>query len=243
MLNSIKNGLRHRFDSPLAEFHSDNYLRHNARRLEHLSSLNIMVHGQDVLEVGAGVGDHSTYYIDRGCNIHITDARPENIKILNKRFPKHSIGLLDMENLSALPQESYDIVHCYGLLYHLGNPKEALTYLSNYTRRYLFLETCVSFGDGLEINLVEEPKENPSQAFSGTGCRPTRPWLHQTLNQLFEYVYIPETQPNHAEFPTNWAQSGEEHVGNARAVFIASREKLELDTLTTELLMQQTHHA
>ena len=50
-------------------FHSWHYLRHNARRLEHLASLQIPIRGKSVLEIGAGIGDHSSYYLDRGCTV------------------------------------------------------------------------------------------------------------------------------------------------------------------------------
>src|SRR5438045_3527021 len=57
-------------------FHSWHYLRHTSRRLEHLASLSIPIFNTSVLEAGAGVGDHSHYYLDRGCQITITEARP-----------------------------------------------------------------------------------------------------------------------------------------------------------------------
>lgn len=50
---------------PSLYFHSYDYLRHNARRLEHLASLGLPITGRSVLEVGAGIGDHSHFYIDR----------------------------------------------------------------------------------------------------------------------------------------------------------------------------------
>ena len=61
------------------------YIRHNARRLEHLASLGLPLHGKKVLEVGAGIGDHSSFYLDRGCEMLITEARPENLEILRLR--------------------------------------------------------------------------------------------------------------------------------------------------------------
>jgi len=43
----------------LNDFHSVGYLRHNARRLEHLNSLGLDISGRSVLELGAGIGDHT----------------------------------------------------------------------------------------------------------------------------------------------------------------------------------------
>src|SRR5262249_51294506 len=76
-----------RTNAAVFNFRSDGYLRHNARRLEHLASLQIPVAGLSVLEIGAGIGDHSHYYIDRDCVITITEARSENLEWLKKRYP------------------------------------------------------------------------------------------------------------------------------------------------------------
>lgn len=228
---------------PVLHFHSDHYLRHNARRLEHLASLGIPVAGMSVLEVGAGIGDHSHYYIDRGCTITITEVRSENLKYLRKRYPHCDVQFLDMENPSPVNGSPFDIVHCYGLLHHLKNPKQALKFLALSTKRILFLETCVSFGDSEEINLTTETQTDPTQAYSGTGCRPTRPWLFKQLQGLFENVYIPRTQPNHEEFPLDWTDPEKHKPPVQRAIFVASRERLENETLSPFLIDKQTRHA
>jgi len=195
-----------------------------------------------VLEVGAGIGDHSHYYIDRECRLTITEARKENFKYLKRRYPDHDIQYLDMENPFTIKNGEFDIVHCYGLLYHLSNPEKALKFLGGCCSQILFLETCVSFGDDENKNIVSENKSDPTQAFSGKGCRPSRSYLFQRLRDCFEYVYIPKTQPNHKEFPIDW-MSPEKHKANlARSIFIASRIKIDNNILTTELLNHQKRH-
>jgi hypothetical protein len=103
-----------------AHFQSHDYLRHNSRRLEHLASLRIPVSGSRVLEVGAGIGDHSHYFLDRGCTLTVTEARPENLAALRARYPRVDVQALDLEHPRELPGAPYEIVYCYGLLYHLG---------------------------------------------------------------------------------------------------------------------------
>ncbi|OYQ62779.1 hypothetical protein B9G53_20315 [Pseudanabaena sp. SR411] len=227
---------------PVTEFHANHYLHHNARRLEHLASLRIPVAGMSVLEVGAGIGDHSHYYIDRGCSVTITEVRDENLYYLRKRYPWYRVHFLDMESPSNIESSPFDVIHCYGLLYHLNSPKKALEYLSQNTKKMLFLETCVSFGETDEINLTGEKQLDPTQANSGTGCRPTRAWLFRELQSLFEYVYLPTTQPCHDEFPLDWTIQKNPKSRLQRAIFIASREPLENERLTTSLILQQTRH-
>src|ERR1700682_5619401 len=62
---------------PTAEqhFHSSSYLRHNASRQEHLATLGLDLNNKSVLEVGAGIGDHTTFFLDRGCEVLCTAPR------------------------------------------------------------------------------------------------------------------------------------------------------------------------
>lgn len=228
---------------PRRYFHAFYYLRHTACRLEHLASLHLPVQGLRVLDVGAGIGDHARYYLDRGCQVTLTEPRPENIAMLRSRFPEADIRRQDLEAPgTGLENEMYDVTHCYGLLYHLQNPTDALGYLAKITRGMLLLETCVSFGAESSINVVSEPRHDLTQAFSGKGCRPTRPWIFDQLKQHFAHVYVPLTQPNHPEFPTDWTRPESHAAPLSRAVFIGSRIPLDNDQLTTSLPATQQRH-
>jgi 2-polyprenyl-3-methyl-5-hydroxy-6-metoxy-1,4-benzoquinol methylase len=223
---------------PLRAFHSHDYLRHNARRQEHLASLGIPVAGTSVLEVGAGIGDHTHYFLDRGCRVTITEAREDNLRLLRKRYPSKDIRHLDLEEPIALKDAPFDIVYCYGTLYHLSDPGSAIKYLSENCAGKLLLETCVSFGNEVSINPALENQKSLSQAISGKGCRPTRPWVMRELQKYFEFVYASVTQPNHEEFPIDWTSRGN-GVPFSRAVFVGSRSPIDNPALSGELLSQQ----
>jgi hypothetical protein len=225
-----------------ASFRSDHYTRHNARRLEHLASLGLNLAGKTVIEFGAGIGDHSHYYIDRGCPITITEARPENIAYLKARYPEQGVFYLDLEKPEIDPKAAYQVVHCYGTLYHLVDPAQAIAFMAGINREILLLETCVSFGDGEAVNSVSEMQSNPTQAFSGRGCRPTRPWLFHELKKHYRHVYIPLTQPNHHEFPLDWSQPEKHQSKFSRSIFIASRSPIDSSLLSAELLNKQIRH-
>lgn len=224
------------------EFHSDHYMRHNARRLEHLASLNIPVAGKTVLEVGAGIGDHSSYYLDRGCTLTSTEGREKNVRVIKRRFPGVQADVLDMEAPHDLSGAPFDVVHCYGLLYHLGDPERALYYLGKVSKELLLLETCVSFGSESSIHVVDENKAKPSQSYSGAGCRPTRVWIMEELRKHFPFVYIPETQPNHEEYPLDWTSSEKHRLALSRAIFIASRKPIQNPLLKLDLVDRQKRH-
>jgi hypothetical protein len=209
------------------------YLRHNQRRQEHLASLNLDIAHKSVVEIGAGVGDHTEFWLDRKADILITEARAENLKILRARYPANKVQELDMDQLENVKlNRDFEIVYCYGLLYHLGKPAEAIEFMARHCSSMLLLESCVSVGDDESVNLVSEVKD-PTQSFSGTGCRPTRVWVHNQLKKYFNHVYMPVTQPAHPEFPLDWKKK--DHTPLTRAVFVASRTAVDNELLTSRI--------
>lgn len=221
-------------------FWSHDYQRHNQRRQEHLASLHLPLVGKSVLEVGAGVGDHTSFFIDRGCDVTTSDGRPGNVEQLNLRFPDMDVRLLDLDPPRADPIE-VQVIYCYGLLYHLSDPEAAIDYLARCTTELLLLETCVSFGDEEAANSVEEPQHSLSQAVTGVGCRPTRPWIWARLAERFEHVYATRTQPWHEQFPLDW-QTPPRDGRLTRSVFVASRQPLSCEPLLDHLPSNQFRH-
>ncbi len=205
-------------------FHRDDYLDINNSRFEHLDLLGIDFSNKAILEVGAGIGDHTNHLLKYGPkHIHATDIREENIQILRNNFqdnPLVSIGALDME---SPPQtyDRYDICYCYGLLYHLSEPKKAIEFMSKWTKDILLLETCVDYSYDNSINNIPEEKEKYSQSYHGYGCRPGRKWIYRILKKYFDFVYIPWIQPNHEQFPLDWSLKNFPDK-LTRSIFIAS---------------------
>jgi hypothetical protein len=225
-------------NSSVASFQTAHYQNHNQKRLAHLASLGLDITGKTVLELGAGIGDHTGFWLDRGCQVVSIEARVEVLAVLQARYPQVTALALDLEDPQTKFEGSFDIVYCYGLLYHLANPETALVFMAEHCRNLLLLETCVSFGSEMSPNICVEDDEEPTQSFSGQGCRPTRPWLHHQLKQHFEFVYMPATQPNHLEFPLDWTVS-EPPQPLIRSVFIASRSPIDNPLLRLDIPMHQ----
>jgi Methyltransferase domain len=224
---------------PLTSFATDHYRRHNSRRLEHLATLGLDLSDRRVLELGAGIGDHTSFFLDRGCRVTALEGRPENVEILKVRFPSAETLWLDLDDDETSDLGRFEIVYAYGVLYHLAEPRRAIARMSAWCSDLLLLETCVSFGVEAAVNPVAEDANDPSQSVRGLGCRPTRRWVIEVLRSQFAHVYVPMTQPWHEEFPVDWSQpalSG----GLTRAIFIASRRLIENPLLVKELPDRQT---
>lgn len=217
-------------------FQADYYQLHNVARLKHLEELNFDFQNKTVLEIGAGVGDHTYYLLIKGANVTSTDARPELVKQIKNRFAVESFVLdveKDIDKIKALSK--FDIIYCYGLLYHISNPAEFIAALKGKTD-LLLLETCVS-NDFRKDDpyIVDENALDPTQATSGKGCRPTRRWLANEMQKSFNHVYFPLSQPQHEQFAIDWSEEFEDRVQVKRAIFIASNNELNNSKLTKEL--------
>jgi SAM-dependent methyltransferase len=204
----------------------------NDARMTHLASLHLPIEGKSVLEVGAGIGLLTGFFEQRGCKVLSTDARPENVAEMKRRWPARQVATLDLERPDEIRAIGhFDVVFCYGTLYHLAAPEPALAALSQAADSIL-LETCVSPGEeDAAPNIPEELTMN--QAVSGHGSRPTRKWVMNRLEKFWGHGYISVTQPAHPDFPTDWTVPAGRP--NVRAIFVGSKEPLANPLLTTEI--------
>src|SRR5688572_10851078 len=83
-------------------FHAPSYLRHNARRLEHLATLGLPIAGSTVLEVGAGIGDHTSFYLDRGCTVTTVEAREANCHVIALQMARMNDYDAERERLTVV---------------------------------------------------------------------------------------------------------------------------------------------
>lgn len=197
-------------------FYSEYYHSLNARRLEHLASLGIKVQGLNVLDVGAGIGDHAHYYLDRGCRVTLADNRQENILYMRSRFYGNRDAQVVFYDMAEEAQLEWDIVHCFHCLNYRENPMRVLRNIIKAAKNYLFLETPINVG------------ENPL----------SRQEIFEIIKEEM-HAYAPFTQPNHPEFPLDWNNLNPDQLH--RQLFIGSTNHLKLNTLSDTLIgVQET---
>jgi predicted O-methyltransferase YrrM/SAM-dependent methyltransferase len=209
----------------------------NRARQDHLASLGLDLAHKTILEVGSGVGRHTGFFEKLGCTVFSTDARPENTTEHLRRYPYRK-GLVAVADLNIPGSHKkfgkFDVVYCYGTLYHLGDPALCLKDLSENCRELFLLETCVNSYDNNNVNCVPEESRWKNQSFDGTGCRPARDWIVSELKKYYPYVYCTRYQPAHGDFPLKWPANPDEYT-NTRSVIVASRNPLENRSLISEI--------
>src|SRR5882762_3978715 len=69
----------------------------NEARMTHLGTLRLPIEGRSVLEVGAGIGLLTGFFEARGCKVLSTDARPELVAEIKRRYPGRQATTFDLE--------------------------------------------------------------------------------------------------------------------------------------------------
>ena len=220
-------------NDPFAVFLTPEASAINIARQAHLASLRLDLEHKQVLEVGAGIGLHTPFFLKRGCEVLVTDGNAENVGEIRRRLANVPSALLDIEQDGTLDDlGTFDIVYCYGLLYHLSNPEAAIAKFASVCRGQLLLETVVGLGRHSELQLIRDFVSN-NQAVSGIGCRPTRPWIMQTLTRYFGWAYVTRTQPDYPDFTPDWIIPETRLI--YRGVFVGSKYPLSNPELLSEL--------
>jgi len=215
-------------------FDTDAARRLNEARMRHLDSLGLDLAGRTVADVGCGVGNLSGFFVERGCRVFASDAREENIAELRRRHPDLPSRVLDIEVDPLAGHGMFEVVFCFGLLYHLENPLAGIRNMEAACSGLLLLETLVCDSPKPILYLVDEPAETRNQAAKGLGVRPSPAWVAMALHRCgFPYVYSTVSVPDHEDFHYEWKGSlAYSHAGHPiRCVFVGSKERLSNDRL------------
>lgn len=200
--------------------------------INHLSNLMFEFENKKILETGCGgVGDITQFLLTKNADVTLNDFRIENIESLminiNKKLPFNNWDLNEIVN----DQIVFDIIICYGTLYHLYNLENAFQNLSKLCKEFTIINTCTSGKNDNEPNIVFEGKGN-EQSSNEYGSRPGRLFIWNELKKNFKYVYCTKTQPDYIEFPISFPSN--HHA--SRNVFIGSHIELNNNNLIDTLI-------
>jgi hypothetical protein len=223
--------------APEAIFHRMRYLRSDFRRLEHLATLRLPVEGRSVLEIGAGIGDLTSFFLDRDCTVTSVEPRLENVTRFRQRYaedvlwPDDRLRILqsDIGGLAQHGLSAHDVVFCYSVFNFLSDPEGAIRILSDHCGELLILEVAATSGPGLlddAIGEVDFGAGDAAGSIEGCGCSPTRRWVYERLRKHFEWVYMTRTQPAFDRFRLDWREPSTGRPRD-RVIFVASRTPLE----------------
>jgi SAM-dependent methyltransferase len=152
------------------------------------------------IDVGCGLGYFSGLLDSLGLEVTAVDGREENVEECRRRFPKIAFHWCSVEDPSILRLGKFDLVFCFGLLYHLENPFLAIRHLKAMTRRCVFVEGLIYPGDVPVMGLVDEG-HSQDQGVRYLAFYPTEACLVKMMHRAgYPHVYRLTPLPDHPDY-------------------------------------------
>jgi SAM-dependent methyltransferase len=167
---------------------------------ELLPQLSRQVGLSTAVDIGCGLGYFSGLLRDAGLSVVAVDVRETNIAEARRRYPDIRFEVRDVEAPTLPTLGTFDVVLCFGLLYHLENPFRAIRNLEGLTGKVCIIESMVAPYAGPLAAFVEEGTgEDQGQTYLAQ--IPSETWLLKALSRAgFGYVYWYSPLPRHPDF-------------------------------------------
>jgi SAM-dependent methyltransferase len=165
-----------------------------------LSELTQPLGLRTAVDIGCGLGYFSNLLRSLGLDVRGVDGRSQNVEEAQHRFPDIPFRQGDAQDSALRDLGRFDLVFCFGLLYHLENPLLAIRHLYALTEELLLVESVIFPGDEPIMALVDEGKTE-DQGLNHIAFYPTEPCLVKMFYRAgFSHVYGFNTAPNHPEY-------------------------------------------
>jgi SAM-dependent methyltransferase len=152
------------------------------------------------LDVGCGLGYFSRFLKSLGLDVTAVDGRQQNVDEAQLRNPDIRVLRFDAEDPGMRSLGKFDLVFCFGLLYHLENPFLAIRHLQAMTGTLLLAEGVIFPGDTPTMGLVEEGSSD-DQGLNHIAFYPTETCLEKMFYCAgFRFVYRFTTMPDHSDY-------------------------------------------
>ena len=188
------------FDQP--HYESLNLSRAEVAR-EVLLDLKDQLHLETAIDVGCGLGHFSEFLRSVGFRVTAIDGRSRNVEEASRRHPDIAFHTLDAESTALLDLGKFDLVFCFGLLYHLENPFRVLRNLHALTSKLLLAESMICPGSKPQMDLVDEGTTE-DQGLLHVAFYPTEACLVKLVYGAgFTNVYRSARMPDHPHFQSS----------------------------------------
>jgi FkbM family methyltransferase len=165
-----------------------------------VKALKLALGLRNAVDAGCGVGFFAQTLTEMGLETRGFDGRFENVVEARKRFPKIAFEHEDIESAEVAALGTFDLVLCFGLLYHLESPMRAIRHLRALTGKGLLIESMCVPGDDARMTLRDEPRQD-DQSLTDMAFYPSELCLVKMLYRAgFAHVYRVARLPEHDDF-------------------------------------------
>lgn len=212
-----------------AVFDADHYAKLNASRGEVVLALLADLRGslelRTAIDVGCGMGYFSGLLQSNGFEVTAVDGRMGNVAEARHRYADIKFHEFNAEDPALASLGSFDLCLCFGLLYHLENPLQAIRNLRALTKSILLIEAVTFPGTEPIMALIDE-EVLEDQGLRHFAFYPTEACLIKMFYRAgFCHVYGLIIQPQH---PGYHSAAG---ARRTRTVLAASLKPLQSEML------------
>jgi SAM-dependent methyltransferase len=155
---------------------------------------------QTAIDVGCGVGPFSGFLRELGFQVVGVDGRKQNVEEARRRRPELEFHCLDVQDRALQELGSFDLVFCFGLLYHLENPLLAFRNFAALAREVMLVEAICVPGNQPYFLLRDEPSFE-DQSLTPLALYPSESALIKAAYRVgFQFVWQVTSFPEHEDF-------------------------------------------
>ena len=171
-------------------------------------------------DVGCGIGFFSELLRASGFDVLGVDGRQQNVEEAKRRFSEIEFRVANVEETAITELGTFDLVLCFGLLYHLESPFRAIRNLAALTGKALLIDsTCIP--EERPLLLFREESDGEDQGLKHLALYPTESCLVKMLYRAgFISVCRFRMLPDHPYY------RGQVTRKRVRTLLLAVRQKL-----------------
>ncbi len=171
-------------------------------------------------DIGCGIGFFSELLRTSGFNVLGVDGRQQNVEEAKRRFPEIEFRVANAEETVITELGTFDLVLCFGLLYHLESPFRAIRNLAALTGKALLIDSTCIPGER-PVLLFREEFDGNDQGLKYVALYPTESCLVKMLYQAgFIRVYRFRLLPDHPYYSEKMTRK------RVRTFLLAVRQKV-----------------
>jgi SAM-dependent methyltransferase len=152
------------------------------------------------LDLGCGLGHYAGLLHNLGLEVHAVDGRRENVEEARRRYPQITFEVADAQDPELIRVGKYDLVFCFGLLYHLEDPFRVVRNIAALAGRLALVEGMVYPSAEPVMTLMDEHQLG-DQGLNNVAFYPSEACLVKMLRRAgLENCYTPKQSPEHSDY-------------------------------------------
>jgi len=176
-----------------------------------------------LLDLGCGHADISAALYRLGADVTAIDARPEHLKVANKKYPGIKTLQADLDQGWPFGNKAFDIILDLDLLCHLRDYTAHLRAVCAATTHLVLETTVCDSADPFKHELLQENKAIYDLSINGVSCRPSTAAIERVMAECgMNWKRLDNNRFNSGDYTYDWVDRNDgKSNSNNRRLWIA----------------------